>query len=310
MIAAILEADGRRCWLGGNIGRSLLGELPRMTLDDSVVLELSSFQLAWLTDRCPLPQIAIVTNFSPNHLDWHGTVEHYAASKRRLLAGLPRDGAAVLDTADPTLCAWLSDVTCAVAPPISDEQLPELLVPGAHNRRNARLAAAAAGVAGCSDTAIRHGLRAFAGLPHRLEPLGVVAGREFFNDSMATTPESAAAALATFSGRAWLLAGGHDKGGDLDVLASAIARHGRGAAFYGAARDKLMTVAGEHAPATARHAAERLEEALNWCVEHSRAGEVIVLSPACASYDQYRDYRERGAHFAALVDELRDRHER
>ena len=312
MIAAILEADGRRVWLGGNIGRSLLPDLDRMTADDWVVLELSSFQLAWLTERCPLPRLAVVTNFSPNHLDWHGTLAHYAASKRRLLSGLRGEGVAVLDATDPAVRRLLAGLgepaeTCArVVAPMPAEALPDLAAPGAHNRRNAGLAAAAAGVAGCADAAISRGLRSFSGLPHRLELLGTVAGREFYNDSMATTPESAVAALATFSGRAWLLAGGHDKGSDMDRLGAAVAQHGRGAAFYGAARDTLMTMAQRHAPAAALHATQRLDEALSWCFEQSRADDVIVLSPACASYDQYRDYRHRGAHFAMLVDALRD----
>jgi UDP-N-acetylmuramoylalanine--D-glutamate ligase len=316
MLAAILEADGRRAWLGGNIGRSLLPDLHRMRATDWVVLELSSFQLAWLPDRDPLPRIVVVTSFSPNHLDWHGTLAHYAASKRRLLSGLRGDGVAVLDAADPAVRGLLeglgkrADDGCRVVAPLPEEQLPQLPVPGTHNRRNASLAAAAADCAGCSRAAITRGLRSFAGLPHRLEPLGEVAGREFYNDSMATTPESAAAALETFSGRAWLLAGGHDKGSDMLPLGAAIAGHARGAAFYGAAREKLLSIARRKAPAAPLHAAERLDEALAWCFPRSRAGDAIVLSPACASYDQFRDYRHRGAHFAALVNGLRDRRNR
>jgi len=312
MIAAILETDGRRTWLGGNIGRSLLPDLKSMTADDWAVLELSSFQLAWMSDRWPRLFIGVLTSFSPNHFDWHGTLAHYAASKFRLLSNVRRDGVVVADTTDRAVSSLFDEldengrVGMRVVRPERREKLPMLRVPGDHNRRNAALAALAARCAGCDDAAIPRGLGGFTGLPHRLELVAKVAGREFYNDSMATTPESAAAALATYSGRVWLLAGGHDKGGDMELLGPALARHARGAAFFGAAREKLHSIAVEHAPRTPLHAIERMDEAFGWCMEQSRDGDVVVLSPACASYDQFRDYRHRGEHFAALVHALRD----
>jgi UDP-N-acetylmuramoylalanine--D-glutamate ligase len=181
--------------------------------------------------------LGVLTSFSPNHLDWHGTLAHYVASKGRLLSNVCRTGVSVADLEDSAVCGFLEAIgerravrQRLIAP--QNEQLPPLAVPGEHNRRNAALAAAAARCAGCWDAAIARGLKSFAGLPHRLEALGMVEGREFYNDSMATTPESAAAAVATFSGRVWLLAGGHDKGGDMARLGAAIARHARGAHFW------------------------------------------------------------------------------
>jgi len=147
-------------------------------------------------------------------------------------------------------------------------------------------------------------LRGFRGLPHRLELVGTLEGREFFNDSMATTPESAAAALETFSDRCWLLAGGYDKGIDMSSLAIAIARHARGAAFYGAIGPRL------HAQLAAMDADcpvalfESLEAAFPWCWRQSQWGDCVVLSPACASYDQFVDYRARGERFRSLVRAL------
>ncbi len=304
MIAAILTAAGRVVYLGGNIGRSLLPELRRMTPDSWAVLEVSSFQLAWLSNTCPLPQIGVLTNFSPNHLDWHGTLEEYASAKARLFVGEHAARVAVLG--DESLSALPGVATVAGKTALSDssEKLPPLRVPGDHNRRNAACAAAAARAAGCSQEAIQTGLRQFSGLPHRLELVGATAGREFYNDSMATTPESAAAALETFTGRAWLLAGGYDKGVDYAPLVTAIGQHARGAALYGATGPRLfeqLRAAGARCPLALF---ETLDAATGWCWEQSRAGDCIVLSPASASYDQFVDYRERGARFTALAQSL------
>ena len=170
MIAAIIRAAGRPVWLGGNIGRSLLGELPRIGPDDRVVLELSSFQLHWLSEAARWPRWGVLTNFAPNHLDWHGSVERYRAAKQRLL-----------DHAED-------------CPSWDDCDLPPLSVPGRHNRANAALAAGAACAAGADRAAVERGLADFAALPHRLEFAAEIAGRTFYDDSKATTPEAAIAA--------------------------------------------------------------------------------------------------------------------
>jgi UDP-N-acetylmuramoylalanine--D-glutamate ligase len=136
-----------------------------------------------------------------------------------------------------------------------------------------------------------------------LELVGEIGGVRFFNDSMATTPESVIAALNTFD-RCWLLCGGYDKGIEMALLATAIARRARGAAFYGAIGPRLLRLAQQAGPRCHLMGAERLDEALAWCVSQATEGDVIALSPGCASYDQYVDYRERGEHFKALVSAL------
>jgi UDP-N-acetylmuramoylalanine--D-glutamate ligase len=307
MIAAILAADGRRTWLGGNIGRSLLGELKGMTADDWIVLELSSFQLGWLNDTTRWPEIAVVTNCTPNHLDWHGTFDAYQQAKRRLLSRQGAEGTVVLNGGDQLVSRWGGFARGRVRLVQTDQGVPPLRIPGAHNRVNAACAAAAAEAAGCSAKAIRPGLEEFLGLPHRLQLLAQLAGRSFYNDSMATTPESVIAAVDTFSLGAWFLVGGYDKGFDYGQMTKKLARLAHGVACFGAARQTIAAqIEGQPAPRCACASFVTMEEALEWCWSQSQAGEAIVLSPACASYDQFRDYRHRGETFAALVRALDD----
>jgi UDP-N-acetylmuramoylalanine--D-glutamate ligase len=301
MIAAILSAAGRQTWLGGNIGRSLLPDLPRIAADDWVVLELSSFQLWWLSDAARWPRVAVVTNLTPNHLDWHGSFAHYAAAKQRLVERLPRDGVALLGDLAENSAAWRMIAGEHYRAAWSDSRVPELIVPGPHNRRNAALAATSCDAVGCAREAIEQGLREFRGLPHRLELVASVDGRAFYNDSMATTPESVLAALDALGPQTWFLIGGRDKGFDYGPLAHRLAREARGVACFGAAREKLAALISAHHGHCECQSFETLREALAWCRRRSRAGESIALSPACASHDQFRDYRERGEKFAELV---------
>jgi len=307
MIAEILAADGRDVRLGGNIGRSLLADLSTMSEQSWAVIEISSFQLAWLSPECPTPEVAVLTNFSANHLDWHGAVENYASAKCRMFANLPESGAAVVRNQERSHPLWQGVLSGAnVTSPKCFESLPALRIPGRHNQENAAAAAAAAEFAGCSTAAIERGLRQFTGLSHRLEPVATIGGVRFFNDSMATTPESVQAALETFD-RCWMLCGGYDKGIDMSPLAAAIATRARGAAFFGAIGPRLLHLTQEASRRGALHGAERLDEAFAWCVALAKEGDVIALSPGCASYDQYTDYRERGEHFRSLVRALATR---
>jgi UDP-N-acetylmuramoylalanine--D-glutamate ligase len=302
MIASIIEADGQRAWLGGNIGRSLLADLSRMTANDWVILELSSFQLYWLSRDVSWPPIAVVTNCTPNHLDWHGTWENYVAAKQQLLVNQSRGDIAVLDASDPTLYGWRSLARGLTVGVEADDDLPPLAVPGEHNRRNAACAAAAARAAGCGRSAVRRGLENFGGLPHRLELVAEAGGRRFYNDSMATTPESVMAAIDAFGPEAWFLVGGYDKGFDYAPLAARLARDARGVACYGAAREKIESlIERQRGRCCALASFIALDEAFAWCCSQSRAPAAIALSPACASYDQFRDFRHRGETFAALA---------
>jgi UDP-N-acetylmuramoylalanine--D-glutamate ligase len=190
MLAAALEAAGHRVWLGGNNETSLLDVVDQIQPTDQVVLELSSFQLHWLSDEAPWPRLAVVTSFAPNHLDWHGGLAHYRLSKQRLLRFAPPDGAAVLCRDDRELPSWGALGPRQIKPSWDTPRLPRLAVPGQHNRRNAACAAAAAEHLGCPAAALLAALERYPGLPHRLERLGQFAGRPLINDSQATTPES------------------------------------------------------------------------------------------------------------------------
>jgi UDP-N-acetylmuramoylalanine--D-glutamate ligase len=214
MTAAILAADGRRAWLGGNIGGSLLGQLDRMGPGDWVVLEISSFQLWHLAGDARMPEVAVVTGCSPNHLDWHGSYERYVAAKQRILSGQTPADLAVLNAHDAEVGSWCDLVRGRLLGLPNDDEIPPLCVRGEHNRVNAACAAAAAMGIGCDRAAIARGLGSFRPLPQRLERVAVVDGRTFYNDSAATTPEATVAALEALDAPVWLVAGGHDKGCD------------------------------------------------------------------------------------------------
>ncbi len=301
IIAAVLRAEGRRVWLGGNLGGSLLEKLDQMEPGDWVVLELSSFQLHYLAGQFNGPRVAVVTGFSPNHLDWHGSLEAYRKAKQQILAGQGPEDAAVLNWADAELRRWQPLVRGRLVASPPPDQVPALRLPGEHNRANAALAAAAATAVGCSAQAVQAGLESFAGLPQRLEWIGVVGGRRFYNDSAATTPESTRAAIEALGEPIWLLAGGRDKGLAFEGLAQTIVRDCRGAAFFGAVRQVLAEQVTALEPGFACCSVETLDEAFAWCFERARVGEAILLSPACASTDQYANYHQRGERFVELL---------
>ena len=310
MLAHILNKDGRRCFLGGNIGTSLLPVLDQITPACVVVLELSSFQLARLKGTAdgrafsPWPKVAIVTGCTPNHLDWHGSYEAYASAKQMILAGQDNDCLTVLNRFDPQLTSWLPLVRGERLPIFPQEELPSLGVPGNHNRQNAALATTAALGLGCRVSSVRDALVSFSGLPHRMQWVGQKRGRQFINDSMATTPEATMAALRAMERPPWLVAGGYDKGTKLDDLTQTIARLAKGACFYGANRKNLFRCMKRLSATIPYHHEATLEAAVRRCWHQSRNGDSILLSPACASYDQFRDYAHRAREFVRVMNTL------
>jgi UDP-N-acetylmuramoylalanine--D-glutamate ligase len=285
----------------------LLGDVEQMTLDDWVVLELSSFQLAHLSETAPRPPLAVVTNCTPNHLDWHCDFDHYARAKQRLIVGQTPGSVVILNPHDSVSSAWsaLAPGRTQAAWPL--ERVGSLVVPGRHNRHNAACAAAAARAAGVSDAAIREALANFQGLDHRLQRVAEVAGRDFYNDSKSTSPEATLAALAALDQPVWLLAGGQSKGESFEALAGAIVARAKGAALFGAARDTLSSCISARRADFALQKCQRLSDALDWCWRRSQRGDAILLSPACASYDQFADFAARGAAFCHLVGQLATR---
>lgn len=305
LVAAALSAAGRRVWLGGNIGGSLLGDVERMQAGDVLVLELSSFQLHWLpAEGRPIAQVAAVTNCSPNHLDWHGNWAAYVAAKRRLIAGPRAAPVVALNDRDAEVGRWRGLIAGRCVLPLDGSSLGPLRLLGQHNRDNAALAASVARELGADVSRALDAIQKFPGLPHRLEFLGETNGRAFYNDSKATTPQAATAAMRSLESPVWLLAGGVDKGGDFSEFVRVAATRARGVACFGRSGPTLadrFTAAGGPCQVSC---ADTMREALAWCWSNSAAGEAIVLSPACASFDQFRNYEHRGEVFRQLAAEF------
>lgn len=324
---SILKATGRQTWLGGNIGRSLLPQVDEIQAGDLVVLELSSFQLEDLDRLRASPHGAVVTNFSPNHLDWHRTLESYRTAKQTILRWQTASNFCVLNNADADVARWpshgsrlgfgLQDQGADGAFLVEEDAVFRrkgqeirfpirtwLRLPGLHNVENALAASAAALAAGADVHAVRVGLETYEPLPHRLQLVAETAGRRFYNDSLATTPESVVVALEAFDRPIVLLAGGYDKKIDLDGMAAVIARRTRAVALMGQTAATLEEQILKHASGGVRPLMKRCEnfdEAFRWSTENSRPGDVILLSPGCASYDWFRHFADRGDQFAALA---------
>ncbi len=337
LVHAALEASGRRTWLGGNIGKSLLEGVDAIGPDDWVVLELSSFQLVYLDQLRARPDIAVVTNFSPNHLDWHGTVDAYREAKQSLLRWQTERDVAVLNQDDMDVAGWPTtaqrlwfgtvdtgrpgvfggpaDDHFVIRLPAARRSVEKsvslqdwLRLPGRHNLANAAAATCAALAAGVDVEAVRRGFQAFHGLPHRLQFVAEVAGRRFYNDSLATTPESAIEALYAFDQKVVLLAGGYDKHVDLKHFAAAVAERTKAVALMGQTGPTLERLIGEQPTAAPRaKLARTFEEAFEWAVEQSEPGDVVLLSPGCASYDWFANFVERGERFCEAVRRLQQR---
>jgi len=340
MTAGVLRAgaDGRarrrygRVWLGGNIGmENLLAQVEEIAADDLAVLELSSFQLDDLGRVERRPEVAVVTNISPNHLDWHGTMEAYVAAKQNITRGQKRGDYLVLNALEENLTGWAGLSQAAVRwypaalgsggggaagrPSAAEMEQAlagiELQVPGRHNQINAAAARAVGEIFGVAEAATREALRRYEALPHRLELVRELEGVRYYNDSIATTPESVAAALAAFAGPKILILGGYDKKISFAALAERLVGCGTApfAALIGQVAGKLADEIeackarlGKPAPAWAR--AATLAEAVGWCRAHARAGTAVLLSPACASYDMFRNFQDRGEQFRKLVRDL------
>ena len=325
-------AGAPRVWLGGNIGKSLLPVVEQIRPDDWVVLELSSFQLDDLTPLEPNPHVAVVTNFTPNHLDRHGSVEAYRTAKQNILRWQTPDRLAVLNQSDADVLGWRTRARkiwfgredegrqgmfaigfdaykrrALYRFGAREQVLPLgkwLSLPGVHNFQNALAAAATALALGAGPAEIEAGLTAFKGLPHRLEFVAEAAGRRFYNDSKATTPEATLLAIDAFRTPVVLLAGGYDKGIDLAGLARGIVdRRVKAVALLGQTAEKLKELVRE-ADSRGEILAKvhvTLDSAFGWAAAQSAPGDVVLLSPGCASYDWFPNYEARGEEFSRLA---------
>ncbi len=327
LVGEMLRAAGRDTRVGGNIGVPLLGQLATMTEQTWVVLELSSFQLETLDAS---PRVAAITNIAPNHLDRHGTMEAYVAAKRHIFEFqssadwciLNADDAASRQFAPPsrvlrfslehpvegaylrgeTLYARLGDTEQMIASR-SDSPLR-----GRHNLANTLAACAVALACGVEVTAMRRGIQAFTGLPHRLQPVGEVQGVQFVDDSIATSPDRALAALRAFDEPLVVIAGGRDKHLPLDEWAAALAQRARHVVLLGELADPIAAALRRVAPgyAAISHVGS-MQEAVARAFALAEPGTIVLLSPGGTSFDMFADFEARGRAFQTAVRALRER---
>ncbi len=329
LVGQIFRSAGEPVELAGNVGTPLSGLVDKVDPEATIVCECSSYQLhdsAWFSPDC-----AVLLNVAPDHLDWHGTFAAYVSAKIRVFSNQSEGDYAIREHGDPELDyvptpgeASLVEYALGAADPggrcrvrfdgesilLDGEVLlerSELHLSGDHNVRNAMAAATVAAVSGIDRAAIAAGMRRFRPVAHRLEPVAEIAGVRYVNDSKATNPLAAAVALAAFAGcGVRVLLGGSLKGGEFSELVGPLREHARAAYLFGEAAPQLRSDLGEAelggvelitcpdlAGALARAAAEATD------------GEVVLLAPACASFDAFSDYVERGEAFRRLVGGLR-----
>ncbi len=297
LLGAVFRAAGRSVEVAGNVGRPLTSVVDAARPETWVVCELSSFQLEDVETL--RPRVAVLLNLEPDHLDRHGTFDVYADLKLRIFERQGAGDTAVVPRGFGSVPGSGRRVEFRFDDPLPDEPL----IPGAHNRENAAAATAAARAAGIADDAIAEGLRTFPGVPHRIELVRELGGIRYVNDSKATNVAAARRALASFpESRLHVILGGRGKAEPYDPLAAAF-KTGDRAYLIGEAADEIATAL--EATGVPYVMAEDLDSAIAEAAAAASASDVVLLSPACASFDQFDDFEARGDAFRRLVEELR-----
>ncbi len=308
-------------WLSGNIGNQpLLTVLDQIKSGDLVVLELSSFQLEQLAQIQRAPDIALLTNLTPNHLDHYATFEDYCAAKENIfklqdLKG--RFGAvSILNAEDEIACRWYEKYKTQPgricikfsAQDVSNDIRESFHLPSRANLSNLAAAMAIARFFGLGNEQIKNSLTTFKALPHRLELVAEINSVCWYNDSKSTTPQGAIVALEAFEkGRIIIIAGGYDKNLSFDQLGREIGQSAKVAILLGHTAKKIANAIPQKTAVKSQTKVEivrSLTQAVKLAERLAEAGDVVVLSPACASYDMYENYQQRGDEFARLVKEL------
>lgn len=322
LVSEMLKASGKTVWLGGNIGTPLLPLCRQMKKEDFAVVELSSFQLM---DMERSPQRALITNLAPNHLDIHKDMQEYVDAKKNIFRFQGTDGMLVLNAdnaitarfrgngetrffsrRERTNCVWEENgVIYRRGEKLLESR--EILIPGTHNIEN--YMAAIALVEGlATDDAIRQVARNFGGVEHRIELVREKDGVRFYNDSIASSPSRTIAGLRSFPEKVILIAGGYDKHIPYDVLGPEICRHVK-KLFLGGATGPKIRAAVEAAPEYKPGFPEITDcgdftEAVYAAAAGAKAGDVVLMSPASAAFDQFKNFMIRGEYFKKLVKEL------
>ena len=297
LLGAIFRAAERPVAVAGNVGRPVTALDGAIDGDAWIVCELSSFQLEDVHRF--RPRVGVLLNLEADHLDRHATFDAYRAAKLRLFENQTEADVAVV----PRGFGSIPGGGVHVEFDASDELPAEPLIPGAHNRENAAAATAAARAAGIDDRAIAEALRMFPGVEHRLELVAEIDGVRFVNDSKATNTTAARRGIEAYAGRPLrLILGGSLKGESFEQLAESLPPSVRSIDLIGEATEQLAAALGR-AGRVYRRSGD-LATAVGAAAGEAEPGDVVLLSPACASYDQFRDYEERGEAFRRLVGDL------
>jgi UDP-N-acetylmuramoylalanine--D-glutamate ligase len=324
LVGEILAKSGKKTLVGGNIGTPVISLANQSTADSFVVLEISSFQLETIEQF--KPDIAAILNITPDHLDRHRTFQAYVDAKARIFENQQLADSALLNADDPT-CASLKDrvkaglywfsrklpvergtyvaggqiIFRANGREISVLPVSEIQLKGAHNLENVLSAVCVGMIAGCEPQQVRKAVAEFHGVEHRLELAATIHGVAFYNDSKATNVDATIKALESFPGNIHLILGGKDKGSDYSVLNSLLRERVKRAYLIGAAAEKIGVQVQGAAPIVY---SGTLERAVRQAFESAASGDIVLLAPACASFDQFENYEQRGRVFKDLVQML------
>jgi UDP-N-acetylmuramoylalanine--D-glutamate ligase len=320
LVAHILKTSNIPTLIGGNIGTPLLALVEASTDPTVTVAEISSFQLE--TIEAFRPEIGVLLNLTPDHLDRHGTFEEYARAKIRMFENQLERDIAVLNADDPEITkrmpakphifwfsrqkrvangAFLRDNEIIFRNEGSEAVLArrdQIPLRGEHNVENVLAACAAAYLAGATPAAIASGVKSFRGVEHRLEFVAEISGVQFYNDSKATNVDAAVKAVQAFPGPLLVILGGKDKGSPYTPLCDLLRERARMALLIGEASEKI---AADLQGAVEINQAGNLERAVEIATEHAQPGDTVLLAPACSSFDQFENYEQRGRVFKELV---------
>lgn len=321
MVGEILSKSGKKTLVGGNIGTPVISLAGKSSAETFVVLEISSFQLETIEQFCPW--IAAILNITPDHLDRHHTFDAYVAAKARIFENQKQSDCGVLNADDPACVALKDQIKGSVYWFSRKRELEtgaflrgdhvvfrhkgqeqavlsrsDIQLKGAHNLENVLAAVTIAMLAGCLPDQIRRAVREFRAVEHRLELVSSINGVTFYNDSKATNVDATIKALESFPGNIHIILGGKDKGSDYTVLVPLLRERAKAAYLIGAAAEKIRSQIQGSAPLVS---AGTIERAVRQAFEAAKPGDIVLLAPACASFDQFENYEQRGRIFKELV---------
>jgi UDP-N-acetylmuramoylalanine--D-glutamate ligase len=292
LIGKLLEAAGKKVFTCGNIGRPFCGELQKLKEGDLVCLEVSSFQLETI-DKFK-PKVAVILNFSPNHLDRHKDMQEYLEAKKRIFKNQDKTDYLVLNENDPVVKGLAQEARAEVTYFKEKDGL----------NPNEAAALTVGSLFGVDKKTCRDVFANFKGVEHRLEQVAEIKSVEFINDSKSTTVEATAWALKTLPRPVILIAGGRDKNLDYRAILDLAVKKAKEIILIGEAKDKIRAALKGH-PAIAE--ASSLEEAVNVAFRRARPGDCVLLSPMCASFDMFADFEDRGRVFKQIVRNIAKR---